>query len=228
MTRFEGFPPQTVAFLSGLRANNTKAWFAANHAEYIAGYLEPAKRFVDACGAALASIAPDVHAEPRVLGSIFRINRDTRFSSDKTPYKDHLDMWFWEGERTKALSGFFVRITPEVVTVGAGCHGFDPTRLGAFRHAVAEPHTGSSLVVIVESLRSDGYEVGGVGYKRQPAGYTPVPAAAPLLLHKALFVHCDEPADSRLGDDRILDLCVDHWRTVAPLHRWLVDNVQSA
>ena len=57
----------------------------------------------------LRSIAPDIHAEPRVNGSIFRINRDIRFSKDKTPYKDHLDLWFWEGNRKGAVSGFFLQ-----------------------------------------------------------------------------------------------------------------------
>ena len=70
---------------------------------------------------------PGIATEARVNGSIFRINRDTRFSKDKTPYKDHLDFWFWEGQRKTALSGLFLRIAPAAVTVGAGAHGFDPT-----------------------------------------------------------------------------------------------------
>jgi uncharacterized protein (DUF2461 family) len=55
-----------------------------------------------------------------VLGSIFRINRDTRFSKDKRPYKDHLDFWFWEGDRKAASSGLFARVSPDGVIVGAG------------------------------------------------------------------------------------------------------------
>ena len=81
---------------------------------------------------------PGIATEARVNGSIFRINRDTRFSKDKTPYKDHLDFWFWEGQRKTALSGLFLRIAPAAVTVGAGAHGFDPTRLARYRAAVAD------------------------------------------------------------------------------------------
>jgi uncharacterized protein (TIGR02453 family) len=227
MGAFDGFPSQTVEFLKGLRANNSKAWLDAHRADYEAGYVEPAKRFVEACGRALIAFAPQVQAEPRVLGSIFRINRDIRFSKDKTPYKDHLDLWFWEGERKSAVSGFFVRITPDVVVIGGGCHGFDPKRLQAFRAAVAEKSTGLELARIVDQLRRDGLEVGGVGYKRPPAGFSAPAAAEPLLLHNALFAHRDEQVDDRLGDGRILDVCVDHWRRMAPLHYWLVTNVQS-
>jgi uncharacterized protein (TIGR02453 family) len=227
MTAFEGFPPETLAFLKGLRANNTKAWFDAHRAEYEAGYVEPAKRFVAACGEALAEFAPRVQAEPRVLGSIFRINRDTRFSKDKTPYKDHLDLRFWEGERKAAVSGFFVRITPDLIGSAADATGStrsgwngsappSPTRAQARSWRESSP---SSRPAVTRS--------GGAGYKRPPAGYTAADTAKPLLLHKALFVHHDEAADDRLGDSRVLDLCVGHWRRMAPLHRWLVANVQS-
>jgi hypothetical protein len=44
---------------------------------------------------------------------------------------------------------------------------------------------------------------------------------------KALFVHHDEPADERVQTDAVLATCMGHWRTLAPLHRWLTDNVQA-
>jgi uncharacterized protein (DUF2461 family) len=59
----------------------------------------------------------------------FRINRDTRFSPDKRPYKDHLDLWLWEGDRKAAVSRLFARVSPELVGVGAGSHGLDKSAL---------------------------------------------------------------------------------------------------
>ena len=112
MNEFDGFPKQTLTFLRGLRRNNTKAWFEEHRGDYEQYWVDPAKAFVDSAGAGLQSIAP-VAAEPRVNGSIFWINRDIRFSKDKTPYKDHLDFWFWEGSRKTAPSGFFLRISPD-------------------------------------------------------------------------------------------------------------------
>ena len=101
-TRAFRFPQETVAFLTDLRAHNEKAWFEANRARYDSGFIEPAKAFVEAIGPELNDLVPRIHAEPSVGGSIFRINRDIRFSSDKRPYKDHLDFWFWEGDRHAA------------------------------------------------------------------------------------------------------------------------------
>ena len=70
--------------------------------------------------------------EPRINGSLFRINRDIRFSKDKSPYKAHLDLWFWEGEhRGWESPGFFFRLTPTKLMLGAGMHQFPKEHLAA-------------------------------------------------------------------------------------------------
>jgi hypothetical protein len=88
----------------GLAADNTGAT-STRTATLRDGAAEPAKASSSRSASELqrAGLA-GIRAEPRVNGSILRINRDTRFSTDKRPYKDHLDFWFWEGER-RAASG---------------------------------------------------------------------------------------------------------------------------
>jgi uncharacterized protein (TIGR02453 family) len=228
MTAFGGFPPETIRFLRELRLNNRKDWFDAHQADYQAYWVTPAKAFVVAAGQQLTELAPGIRAEPRVLGSILRINRDTRFGRDPRPYKDHLDFWFWEGERRRAVSGFFARLTPESLGVGAGCHGLDPERLPRFRRAVADPAGGAELAGIAQRLEAAGYQLGGATLKRPPAGFASGGPAGRFLLHKALFVHHDEPADERVHTDAVLATCMRHWSALAPLHRWLTDRVQGA
>jgi uncharacterized protein (TIGR02453 family) len=227
MPAFSGFPPETISFLRELRDHNRKDWFDAHRDDYEAFWVAPAKAFVVAAGQQLAELAPGTRAEPRVLGSILRINRDTRFSRDRRPYKDHLDFWFWEGERRRAVSGFFARLTPEFLGVGAGCHGLDPERLARFRQAVADPSSGVELADIARDLVAAGYQLAGAALKRPPAGFADDGPAGRFLLHKALFVHHDEPADERVHTEAVLTVCMRHWSALAPLHRWLTDNVQA-
>jgi uncharacterized protein (TIGR02453 family) len=224
------FPPDTLEFLDDLRGNNAKAWLEANRKRYQASYVDAGKAFVEAVAPVLAGIDPGIHAEPRVLGSIFRINRDTRFSADKRPYKDHLDFWFWHGERKAAVSGLFVRVSPDVVGVGAGSHGFDKSALSRFRSAVSDDRDArAELVDAVERVEKAGYPIDGETYKRVPTGYAADPEgpAARLLRHGALFVHHDEPAHLALDADRLLPTLDRHWIALAPLHRWLVTHVQQ-
>ena len=80
---FEGFPNDTFEFIEGLRENNNKGWFEAHRSDYEDFYLEPARAFILDVGPALQRFSPQVRAKPKVGGSLFRINRDIRFSSDK-------------------------------------------------------------------------------------------------------------------------------------------------
>jgi uncharacterized protein (TIGR02453 family) len=219
------FPAATVEFLTELRAHNEKTWFDANRGRYESGYVNPATAFVDVIGPELQQLVPGIHAEPWVRGSIFRINRDIRFSNDKRPYKDHLDFWFWEGDRKAAVSGLFLRVWPDGVVVGAGAHGFDKHQLVSYRDAVADATTGGELATIVSDLEAAGHQVGGETYKRVPRGYPADGIGELLLRHSALYVHVDLPVKTATSPT-FLDSVLCHWRTFIGVHTWLVTNVQ--
>jgi uncharacterized protein (DUF2461 family) len=92
----------------------------------------------------------------------FRINRDTRFSQDKTPYKDHLDFWFWDDAESKqAVSGYYLRPTPDTVGVGVGAHSFTPEQLTHYRGLVVAPSPGRKLLEAVAQVEKAGFEVKG-------------------------------------------------------------------
>lgn len=225
-TEFRGFPEQTLVFLRGLSENNTKSWFDAHRDDYERYWLEPAKAFVVVAGQALARFAPDIRAEPKINGSIFRINRDTRFSADKTPYKDHLDLWFWEGERKAAVSGFFMRVTSDALAVGVGAHMFDRDRLAAYRALVVDPGAGAELMKTVRALERKGLDVRGERYRQLPRGFTAANALQERLLkHDALWIGDEEPLPAELHGPALVTSVAARWRRMAPLHRWLVDRL---
>jgi len=219
------FSARTVAFLAQLRDHNDRDWFRVNRAAYDEALMPEAKAFVVAMGHALAAHTSDLHAEPRVNGSLFRIHRDTRFSKDKRPYKDHLDMMFWVGDgRSRERPGYFFRLTPDRVHLGAGSHGLDKAELGRLRDAVAGG-PGVALQALVEDLRGAGYEVGGQTYKRVPRGYDPNHERADLLRHSALFAASDTPHPPGLGGVGFVGWCDAHFRAVAPLLAWMREHV---
>lgn len=227
MSDFRAFPDETRAFLEELGAHNRREWFAAHRDDYERYWLAPAQAFVTAIGPLLATIVPGIRVEPRVNGSIMRINRDTRFSRDKTPYKTHLDLWFWEGaERRNAVSGFFARLTPDAFAVGAGAHGFTPTRLKAYRAAVIDAERGAALLQAARRLEAAGLEIGGETYKRPPAGFTaPSEEAARFLRHSALWTVEEVHPAAVAEDGAAIDHAVAEFRRMAPLHRWLVESL---
>lgn len=222
---FARFPNETLRFLRGIRKNNTKSWFDAHRADYDRYYVDPAKAFVEAVGRKLKKLAGDFVAEPRINGSIFRINRDIRFSNDKRPYRDHLDFAFWEGEKKKSASSLFFRVSPDGVYVGTGYHAC-PQMLNAFRSAVADEDSGKALMKVARGLRKAGYELEGKHYKRMPRGYSEECPAHPFLLHNGLYVVTEEKPETAC-EDGIVDRCFKHWKAAMPLHRWLMSHVRT-
>jgi uncharacterized protein (TIGR02453 family) len=218
------FPKETVQFLAGLHRNNKKEWFESHRHDYDEYFVAPAKAFVEALAPKLARIDPAVHAEPRVNGSILRINRDIRFSKDKSPYKDHLDLWFWSGEEKGwESSGFFFRLTPDQLMLGAGMHGFTPPALERYRQAVLDDKQGAALERAVAKVKKAGYEVGGQTYKKPPRGVPADHPRADLLKHSGLYATWTGKHPRELGGGGLVPLVAKHFAAAAPIHNWLRD-----
>jgi len=222
---FKAFPNGTLKFLRGIRKNNTKTWFEAHRADYDDYYVAAGKQFVETIGPKLSKLSPQLVAEPRINGSIYRINRDVRFSKDKRPYKDHLDFTFWEGDKKTTASSLFFRVSPDGVFIGTGHHSC-PHLLKALRGAVAGEDSGKRLAAVAKKLRKSGYELEGRHYKRPPRDLPADGPAAEFLLHNALYVVTEEkPAAA--SDPALIEVCLKHWKAAQPLHRWLIDHVHG-
>jgi uncharacterized protein (TIGR02453 family) len=224
-SEFQGFPPGTVRFLVDLAAHNDRDWFAANKARYEEDVVRPARAFITSVGSRLREFAPHVVADPRVNGSLFRISRDTRFSHDKTPFKTHLGLWLWEGERARMeCSGFYLHVEPPNVLVAAGLYLFPAPLLHAWRSSLSHPKFGPALAKAVAQVRASGpYTVHGEHYKRIPPGYGAPPALSDWLRYNGLYAGLEMPAAGTLESPGFLESTVEHFRNLAPLHRWLLD-----
>ena len=218
------FRPEALDFLRRLEANNERDWFHAHREEYDTLLLEPARDFVEAFGALADRLGEGVDADPRVGRSIMRINRDTRFSRDKRPYKTHLDLWFPQGAGpSRERPGFWFRLTPERLILGAGMHHFERPLLERFREAVADPEGGLNLVAAVDKVRAAGGEVGGQTYKRVPAGYDVDERRGEMLRHSGLYAWVDHvPPPPETHTPGFPAFCVERYAALVPVQRWLL------
>ena len=223
---FSHFPDSTRAFLGGIVEHNEKAWFEDNRALYEEGYVEAGKAFVATIGPQLKAISPSVHAEPRINGSIMRVNRDVRFSKDKRPYKTHLDFWFWHGEKKGwACPGFYLRVTPDTVLIGVGMHQFDKETLESFRHSIILPRSGKALLEAVEKVRSQGpYAIGEKTRKKPPRGFETDPDRAEFLLYEGLTATIELPGAAAFSPG-FADLVLEHFAATWPIGQWLLSEL---
>jgi uncharacterized protein (TIGR02453 family) len=223
---FSAFPKETLQFLAGIDADNSKDWFEENRGLYDAGYFEPARVFVESMGPRLKKISPGVKYEPKVNGSIGRINRDVRFSKDKRPYKNHLDIWFWHGEKKGwDRPGFYLRITPQTIYLGSGMHTLEGELLERFRKAVIADPSGRGLAKAIDQVRKAGpYEIGRAMRKTVPRGYDADHERATLLLHEGLYAGLELPA-AEATKPGFADRALAHFAATWPVGDWLLKEV---
>ncbi len=227
---FEGFSRECVDFWTGLGLNNDRLWFEAHKPDYEKFVLEPGRAFILAMGERLREIAPRVHADPRVNQSIFRIYRDTRFSRDKSPYKTHFGLWFWEGTGPRMeCSGFYWHLEPPKLMLGVGLYMFPPVLLDEYRRSVVHPRHGAALAGAVrEVLSLKGCEIGRKHYKKTPRGFDSGHRNAELLLYNGLYAGMESGIPDEFFSADLVDWCFDKYRGLTPLHRWLLDLTERA
>ncbi len=227
--KFKGFSQAGLDFYAQLARHNRREWFAEHKEVYEREVLEPARALVDDLGRSLAKVAPGLHAEPKVNRSIFRIQRDIRFSADKSPFKTHLGLWLWEGEGPRMeCSGFYFQMEPPRIMVAAGMYVFPRRLLGPFRQAVADDKLGPALTRALQPGLSQGlYDLGGRHYARVPRGLDPGHPRADLLRHNGLYVFHESGFIEELHSPALVEWCRERYAAMVPMHRWLRELCQS-
>ncbi len=220
---FSGFSKETSSFFEELKKNNNKEWFSKNRAQYDEYVLEPAKDFVVAMGEKLRELSPKVVADPRINQSMFRINRDIRFSKDKSPYKTHMGLWFWEGSGKKLeCSGYYFQLDATNIKLGVGLYCFSKEQLAEYRRNIVQKRYATSLLSAIESLPEKGYEIGGRHYKRVPRGIDTSHPMACWLKHNGLHVGTEEKIPRIFTQKGFVDYCFRRYEKMKPVHDWLL------
>ena len=134
------FTEPTFKFLRGLARHNSREWFLAHKTGYDAHVRAPFQRLLTDLQPALAGASEHYRADPKpVGGSLFRVQRDTRFANDKTPYKP------WQGARLFHARGrqveapsFYIHLQPGNCFVGAGLWHPQGETLRRVRHFIVD------------------------------------------------------------------------------------------
>jgi uncharacterized protein (TIGR02453 family) len=222
----EGFTPDALKILAELAANNNRAWFAENRGRLETLLLAPAREAVTRVGALLQSKRPGLIADPRIDQSIYRLNRDTRFSRDKTPYKDHLGLIWWEGTEDRLESPcFYLHLTPAAWHWSVGCYRFNARRLLDWRAALLAPKPAAALRRICARMESEGAIFNEPELKRAPAGFDPARPMMEWLRRKGLYSWSAARDPLELCGGEAAEAVCARFLIGLKLHEWLLKNV---
>ena len=198
----------TLQFLTNLSENNNREWFHANRNDYEKTKVE----FEGFCQKVLSAIAQfqDNLLHTNVKSCILRINRDIRFSSDKSPYKKYLAAGFGPGGKSSGKVDFYLQIQPNETFLGGGMWSPTSSQLASFRQEI--DYNPKRLKGIIEKNDFSEYfnEVYGEKVKKMPKGYTINHPDIELLKYKQLFfVHkyCNEETIEKNFANEIIKAC---------------------
>ena len=168
------FSPALFDFLRQLKKSNNRDWFLKNKPRYESDVRDPTLKFIQDVGPGLKKVSKHIVADPRPIGgSLFRVNRDIRFSKDKSPYKTAVGMSFWNDAGSQSVApGLYLHLAPGESFAGGGIHMADNKTLNRVRDLiVAEPATWKK--VTRQARFAPMYEYMGESLKRAPQGYDP-------------------------------------------------------
>jgi len=123
-TTFQGFTADSFLFFQELAQNNQKAWFDANRARYDQHVVGAFRSLLATLAPALLKLDPHFEVGGKTNGNFSRINRDIRFSKDKSPYKPNFYLYVYDARHDRGHAGrLYVGLSADCLTVGFSIYG---------------------------------------------------------------------------------------------------------
>jgi len=175
-----------LQFLYELSQNNNREWFTANKKRFEKTVKKPFEEFVEALIGQIKKFEPGFQPIPKE--SIFRIYRDTRFSTDKNPYKTHISAVFTsQGRKTMHEPGYYFQVSYGSLSLGGGAYFLEKEPLAKVRQAIVNDlKTFQQLSQAPEFVAKFG-ELKGEKNKILPPEIKAAAKAEPLLYNKQFY-----------------------------------------
>jgi uncharacterized protein (TIGR02453 family) len=224
------FTPALFAFMRDLADHNDRTWFKANQDRYEAQVRRPAIAFIEEFAEPLYGVSRHFAADPRTVGgSLFRIQRDTRFSKDKTPYKTHVGIHFRHVATREDVHapGFYLHLEPGNCFAALGLWQPAAPHALAIRRAIAD-RPQRWLQATRRPPFSPTYNMGeGDPLHRPPQGF---PADHPLIddLKRRDFTASARLTQARVTAPGFLDDYLAEVRAGAPFMKFLCEALGLA
>jgi len=219
LERFEGFSDEAIQFFLELQAEQSRTWFKAHQADFLRLCRRPLELFIEELRDRVTPVYPRiVEAEPHY----FRIQRDTRFGRDKTPYKTNISADVairprGEDENEHGVPGLYFSWGLEGEYLGIGAWHMSPAVLARYRAVLDNSKRGAEVQRMVDQLVVQGYTIEAMEkLKRVPPPYAQDHPRAELLKHKGFAVMA-QPTENVSSSRLLLDWGEAQLRAAAPL-----------
>ena len=222
---FQGFGKELIPFFLDLRFHNDKSFMDANRERYYREVRQPFYDFIGAMGPGMQLIDEEMEVRPNKCLS--RINRDTRFSRDKSPYRDHLWVSFRQAGRPNDGTPFYwFEISPEHLNWGVGIWGETRDIMDAMRRRmIAHPGDFERLLPV---LQKRGFALAGQEWKKMKAPAELPEALKPWYLKKQVYAERLGAQLEWIHSPGIVRRVMEDYQALSPLYRIFRGCVEDA
>jgi uncharacterized protein (TIGR02453 family) len=212
--RFTGFPPDALDFFVELEGNNERPWWLVNKERFDASVAEPMRALLD-------RLEPEFGAF-----KVFRMNRDVRFSADKSPYKTaHAAVSHGDGG-----TATYLQINANGLYAGGGMYHMASDQLERFRRAVADETHGAELEAALAAARTARLDIAAAEPPliTAPRGWPKDHPRITLLRMRGLITGRELGTPAWLHTSRAANEVAKVWRGGAAVNAWLDANVGAS
>ena len=205
--------PATLRFLRELKENNSREWLAANRPAYETAKAEW-ETFVEALLERICQF--ENFGDLKAKDCVFRINRDVRFSKDKSPYKLNFAAAIGLGGRRSKYLDYYLHLQPGESFLGGGVYAPEGGQLAKLRQEIHYNAAEVKKIIFEPTFRNYFGEVQGTKLKTTPKGYDKNhPELALLQQQQFFFMHSFTDAEVAAPD--FLEKVVEGCRILKPL-----------
>lgn len=213
-------------FFKELAANNEKDWFHANKKRYEKDVKAPFTQLVKDVIEKMKKIDPEIDIEPKE--AIFRINRDIRFSKDKSPYKTYMAAVVSRGGRKDTtVPGVYFHVEADEMWIGGGCYSPEKDLLHKIRSAVAADPKRVKKITEAKKFQETYGGIQGEKNKILPKEFKDAAEDMPLLYNKSFHYMANYKGQKNITRDDLAGFIVDHYKAAEGWNTFLMEVQQE-
>lgn len=217
---FAGFAQTSLDFLRNVRINNSKAWFEQSRSDYENHLLNPFKYLIEDLRGTMLTIDASFEIRPSVNKSLSRIYRDTRFSKDKSLFRNSMWLTFKRSiKEWRDAPAYFFELTPVSYRYGMGFYSAARETMDRLRRSIDDKP--AEFLKAVSFYKSQNlFQLEGEKYKRRLKEGNPE-EIADWYERKNFYLVSNCCINDRLFNSTLVDDLTDGFMVLKPLYRYL-------
>ena len=224
---FQGYSDETFEFLMAIHFNNNVDFFHANHDWYLRSVREPSLALAESLSDVIEKIDPTVERRPNRVVS--RINRDIRFSKDKSPYRDYLWLSFHRTNAENVHADLFYDMSADGARCGMGFYGQSRGPMNALRHLMLIDS--EHIAALFETLQGE-FNLHLNSYKRMNVPQDIPETLKPIYMAKDFYFEKPIRDFSIIKSPALSDMIAESFRHLAELFQILaalvpIENIEG-